>query len=108
MPTFDLTLRLAQIAEHNGRRDEAASHYAEILRGNPYLIEAWWGLSQTVDNAEHVQYCLGRVLAITPYHSVMGQRRKDQALRLLSPQDRKFGPTPKVDRRRRTERRHAV
>jgi len=108
MATYDLTMRLAQIAEHEGRRDMAAFLYAEVLCGYPQLIEAWWGLSQTIDDTDQIQYCLGRVLAIKPYYSHEAPRLKEQARQLLLPPGGEFGPWPKVDRRRRPDRRRAV
>ena len=62
-------MRLAQISEREGRRNEAATRYAQVLRGDPYEVAAWWGLSQTIANAEYALYCVKRVLAIDPGHA---------------------------------------
>jgi hypothetical protein len=74
MGTHDLRVRLAQIAQREGRPHEAATLYAQVLRGNPYLVEAWCGLSQTVSESEQALYCLKRVLALNPCHT--GARRQ--------------------------------
>ena len=66
MGTHDLRLRLAQLAEREGKRCKAANLYAQVLQGNPYIVEAWWGLSQTVKDVDRQQYCLERVIALTP------------------------------------------
>jgi hypothetical protein len=69
MGTHDLRLRLASRAAREGRRAEAASLFAQVLTGNPYLAEAWWGLSQTVDEPDRARYCLERVLVLEPGHT---------------------------------------
>jgi hypothetical protein len=42
MGTHDLRLRLAEIAARDHRQHEAAHLYAQVLKSNPYLVEAWW------------------------------------------------------------------
>ena len=66
MGTHDLRLRLAEMAAREGRLGEAEHLYAQVLHGNPYMVEAWWGLSQIVSEPERVAYCLQRVLALSP------------------------------------------
>lgn len=66
MGTHDLRLRLAQRAAQEGRTHEAAHLYAQVLQGNPYLPEAWWGLSQVVDDPAREVYCLQRVISLSP------------------------------------------
>ena len=84
MGTHDLRLRLALTAQREGRQDEAAALYAQVLQGNPYLVEAWWGLSQTTADPEHALYCVKRVLAIAPHHTEAIQRLKQLALEVTS------------------------
>ena len=84
MGTHDLHLRLAQLAAKAGRRTEAAGAFAQVLHGNPYDMEAWWGLSQAVNDWEREAYCLKRVLALAPYHVAARQRLESLAPAMLS------------------------
>ncbi len=81
MGTHDLRLRMADRAAHEGRKREAAHLYAQVLQGNPYLPEAWWGLSQVIEDPDRVVYCLRRVVALAPNFTEASER-----LRLLEDQ----------------------
>jgi tetratricopeptide (TPR) repeat protein len=83
MGTHDLHLRLAQIAEREGQRHKAAGLYAQSLCGDPYLVEAWWGLSQTVCDPEHALYCLKRVLTLAPHHTQARQHLNQAAAHVM-------------------------
>jgi hypothetical protein len=69
MRTQDLRLRLARTAQRQGRNDHAATLYAQVLCANPYVVEAWWGLSQIVCDPDRVLFCLKRVLDLEPCHA---------------------------------------
>ena len=74
MGTHDLRTRLARIAAQEGRLEEAAHLYAQVLDGNPYCVEAWWGLSEVVDTREQALYCVQRVLHLDPRHPAARER----------------------------------
>ena len=93
MGTHDLRIRLAQIAAQEGRPQEAVHLYAQVLAGNPYQPEAWYGLSRVVAEPERAAYCLQRVVDISPSYLDDDNRLLDV---LLKPAAMPHGPETAV------------
>lgn len=79
----------------SGNKDEAKQLLSQAVRQEPGNVRAWYLLSQVVDNNEHAEFCLNKVLSIQPDN--VQARQKLEQLRTPATSDKEIiKETPKV------------
>lgn len=83
LPRIEDTLALGVAAAQQGKRAEARRLLEQVVEADPAVVDAWWWLSEIVDDDQERVVCLENILTLNPEHAEAQARLEE--LRAILP-----------------------